>query len=263
MIEILYALVLGFAVIGNAVLTVSDTDRKWGFLALLLILVLPLVHIFTASESIGSVKAVMIYFIMWSVTTHLGYFLIGSIAAILLVLYEEGTFGWVWRRVHPVSAPTENIKAGNRGRQLPQKNIATSATFMGTSTGMFNVQGLDVKTVALVRLALAAFGKVDRSVVIGIESSLKLGDGRRYKAFHQLVGESQRRRQNVKDIIHPYWREINGNHASARNMFTALCQLARDTRNTDRKTINRLANIGQALGLSPEDMGLAIGQVRV
>jgi len=122
---------------------------------------------------------------------------------------------------------------------------------------------LDVKTVALIRLALAAFSKVDRTVVLGIESSLRLGDNRRYRAYHQLVSEHQNRRQNIKDIVHPYWREINGNHASARNMFTALCQLARDTRNTDKKTVNRLLKIGQTLGLSPEDMGLAIGQIRV
>ncbi len=263
MIEILYALILGFALIGNGVLAVSDTDRKWGFLAIVLILVLPLAHIFTAPESIGSVKAVMINFIMTSLTTHLGYFLIGSTAAICLVLYEEGTFGWIWRRVHPQSAPTENIKAGNRGHQITQKGPAISATFMGSSTGMFNVQGLDVKTVALIRLALVAFAKVDRSVVLGIESSLRLGDNRRYKAYHKLVSEHQNRRQNIKDIVHPYWREINGNHASARHMFTALCQLARDTRNTDKKTVNRLIKIGQVLGLSPEDMGLAIGQMRV
>ncbi len=48
---------------------------------------------------------------------------------------------------------------------------------------MFAVRGLDVKTVALVRLALAAFSKIDSREVIGIEASLKLGDGRRYNAF--------------------------------------------------------------------------------
>jgi len=46
-------------------------------------------------------------------------------------------------------------------------------------------------------------------------------------------------------------------------MFTALCQLARDIKKTDKKTVNRLVKIGQSLGLSPEDMGLAIAQIRV
>ena len=261
MIEVLYALILGFAAIGCGVLTISATDRKWGYIALVLIFVLPFLYIFTAPESVGGIRSVIVLFVITAVTTHIAYFLIGAFAAILLVLYEEGTLDWLWRRVHPKSAPTEFIKAGNRG-QPNVKYTPIGSTLMGSSTAMFAVQGLDVKTVALVRLAMAAFAKVDSRVVVGIESSLRLGDGRRYKAFHKLVSESQSQRQNIKDIVHPYWREINGNHASARNMFTALCQLARDTRNTDKHTVNRLIKIGQTLGLSPEHMGLAIGQIR-
>ena len=261
MIELVYALILGFCAIGFSVLTISDTDRKWSYISLALIFVLPFIYIFTAPGSVGGIRSAIVFFVITALTSHIGYFLIGATAAILLVLYEKGSFGWIWRRVHPKSAPTEFIKAGNRG-QPKTKHTPIGSTLMGSSTAMFAVQGLDVKTIALVRLAMAAFAKVDSRVVVGIESSLKLGDGRRYKAFHQLVSESQSRRQNIKDIVHPYWREINGNHASARNMFTALCQLARDTRNTDKHTVNRLVKIGQTLGLSPEDMGLAIGQIR-
>jgi len=262
MIEILYALILGFALVGNGVLTVSDTDRKWGWLTLILILILPLIQMLTVPNVSGSLKELIISLIMTSLSTQMNYFILGVISAIILVLYEEDTIGWLWRRIHPESAPTMDIKAGHRG-QPAQKVAMMSSTLMGSSTRMFSVEGLDVKTTALVRLALVAFDKIDRSVVIGIESSLKLGDGRRYRAFQQLVGESTNNKQNIRDIIHPYWRSINGNHASARNMFTALCQLARDIKKTDKKTVNRLVKIGQSLGLSPEDMGLAIAQIRV
>lgn len=261
MLEVLYAFILGFAVVGNGVMVVSDTDRKWQWLALALIFILPLINMYVSSLAISSLKATIINLVMTSITTHLGYFLVGAVLAILMVLYEEGTFEWIWRRLHPATAPTEFIKAGHRGQRVPKSTVMSSA-LMGSSTGMFAVKGLNVKTIALVRLALAAFSKVDSRVVVGIESSLKLGDGRRYKAFHQLISENQTRRQNIKDIVHPYWREINGNHASARKMFTSLCQLARDTRNTDKATVNRLVQIGQSLGLSPEDMGLAIHQLR-
>ena len=261
MIEVLYAFVLGFAVVGNGVMVVSDTDRKWQWLSLALIFILPVLFIYFSAGPTGSLKAVIISLILSSLGTHLAYFLLGATLAIFVVLYEEGTYAWVRRLIHPESAPTELLKAGQRG-QREVRGKPMSSALMGTSTAMFAVQGLDVKTVALVRLALAAFSKVDSRVVVGIEASLKLGDGRRYKAFHQLVSESQSRRQGIKDIIHPYWREINGNHASARNMFTSLCQLARDTRNTDKKTVSRLVTIGQSLGLSPENMGLAINQLR-
>jgi len=137
-----------------------------------------------------------------------------------------------------------------------------SAALMGTSTSMFSVPGLDVKTVALIRLSFFAFKKVNRKTIIGLESSLRLGDGRRYKAFHSIAADMQHRRVSLTEIVHPYWRAINGNHSSARVMFRDLCQIARSTGNTDKKTINNLVKIGQALGLSPQDMGVAIGNAR-
>ena len=61
----------------------------------------------------------------------------------------------------------------------------------------------------------------------------------------------------------PYWRAINGNHAAARIMFTELCQIIRTTDQSNKQTINRIIKIGQALGLSTEDMGLAVGNIRL
>jgi len=137
-----------------------------------------------------------------------------------------------------------------------------SSALMGTSTDMFAVPGLDVKTVALIRLSFFAFKTMNRRTIIGIESHLRLGDGRRYKAFHAIAAEAQSRRFDLSEIIHPYWRAINGNHASARLMFTSLCEMAYTTSNTDKKTVNNLLKIGQSLGLSPQDMGVAVSKMR-
>ena len=46
-------------------------------------------------------------------------------------------------------------------------------------------------------------------------------------------------------------------------MFTELCQIIRTTDQSNKQTINRIIKIGQALGLSTEDMGLAVGNIRL
>jgi len=259
MVEIIYAVIFGFALVGAGVLVVSDTDRKWDRLIFVLMFALPILKMYLDTDIYW--KAVFLQLIFGSVTTHLNYFIVGLLAAIALVLHEEGTYEWLWRRIHPQSAPTADIGAGQRGHFSPQGSTMSS-TLMGTSTQMFSVPGLDVKTVALIRLSFFAFKNMNRKTIIGIESYLKLGDGRRYKAFHSIAAEVQGRRIDLTEIVHPYWRAINGSHASARIMFTDLCKIAQDTANTDKKTVNSLVKVGQALGLSPEDMGLAIGKMR-
>jgi len=259
MIEILYAVVFGFALVGGGVLVVSDTDRKWDRLVFVLLFALPILKMYLDTDLFW--RSVLFGLLYGSVTTHLNYFIIGTLAAILLVLHEEGTYVWLWRRIHPSSAPTDEIGAGQRGH-VSRQGPAMSSALMGTSTDMFSVPGLDVKTVALIRLSFFAFKKINRNTIIGIESALRLGDGRRYKAFHSIAADSQHRRVSLTDIVHPYWRAINGNHASARMMFVELCQIAHNTANTDKKTIGNLTKIGQALGLSPQDMGSAIAKLR-
>ena len=257
-----YSVVFIFAIIGMISLIMSyEYMRRFGLILSAISILLAIgafIHMGVSKESVGEV----VYDVLPPlVTENWLLFILAGVGLTIALLYSDGVIHWIWRRVHPQSAPTDDIgiiQGGTYRSTMP----SMSSALMGTSTAMFNVQELDVKTIALIRLALVAFAKVDRTVVAGIERKLKLGDGRRYKAFHQLVADSQTCRQGIKDIVHPYLRAINGNHASARNMFTALCQLARDTRNTDKKTVNRLLKIGQSLGLSPENMGLAINQLR-
>lgn len=259
MIEVVYACVFGFALVGGGALVVSDTDRKWDKLMFVMLFALPILQMYLENSFYW--RDVLIGLLYGSLTTYLNYFILGILAAIALVLYEEGTYEWLWRRIHPSSAPTQNIGAGQRGH-VSRQGSGMSSALMGTSTEMFSVPGLDVKTVALIRLSFFAFKKMNRKTIIGIESFLRMGDGRRYKAFHAIAADVQNRRVDLTDIVHPYWRAINGNHASARLMFTDLCQIAQNTANTDKKTINSLVKIGQALGLSPQDMGMAIGKMR-
>ena len=233
MVEIGYAVILGFALVGGGVLVLSDTDRKWDRLIFVLVFALPILKMYLDGNSYW--RPVVLELTMGSVTTHLNFFIVGLLAAITLVLHEEGSFEWLWRRIHPQSAPTANIRGGQRGH-VSRQGSGMSSALMGTSTEMFSVPGLDVKTVALIRLSFFAFKKMNRKTIIALESYLRLGDGRRYKAFHTIAADVQGRRVSLTEIVHPYWRAINGNHASARMMFTDLCHIAQRTGNTDKKT---------------------------
>ncbi len=176
----------------------------------------------------------------------------------LLTLFREGTIFWLWRRIHPSSAPTAALRASQRGNGIRQNSGKTASTLMGTSTSMFKNSELDIRTIALVRLAFVSFTRTDRKTIIGIESFLRLGDGRKYRSYQQLVAEILDSKTTMKDIVHPYWRAINGNVATARIMFADLCRLASVTGNLDKRTINNLIKAGSELGLSQEEMQRAL-----
>ncbi len=262
MLEMVFAFVLGFGGMAMGCFAVMDQDDGIQSAGITALAALVLLGIVLGIQEGGLVdpRDMINYLIGEALTVHMAITVIGAVFGMAFVMYLEGTFGWLWRRIHPASAPTDFIGAGQRGiaMKVPPK---ISAALMGTSTAGFAVQGLDVKTTALIKLSMFAFNR-DRYTIATLESALKLGDGRRYYAYQKLVADGQYEK-SLKDIIHPYWRAINGNHSSARVMFTKLCQLARDSRNTNKRTINRLVEIGQSLGLSPEDMGMAIGNVRI
>jgi len=257
-----YSIILAAAAVGIISLVMSYDEMKRSTLIISILSLLPAIGVFikmgVSRETFGEAAA---HFALPGMKENLHFYILGMLILIGGYLYIDGTFHWLWRRIHPSSAPTDDIRAGQRGH-ISRKGSGMSAALMGTSTEMLSVPGLDVKTVALIRLSFFAFKKMNRKTIIGVESFLRLGDGRRYKAFHSIAAEMQHRRVSLTDIVHPYWRAINGNHSSARLMFTDLCQIAQITANTDKKTINILVKIGQSLGLSPQDMGVAIGKMR-
>jgi len=139
------------------------------------------------------------------------------------------------------------------GKKIP-------STLMGTSTGYFAVEKLDVKTTALIKFGLYAFHR-NSSTIASMESYLKLGDSHRKSAFQSMAAASPKQTK-LKDLVKGYLQAINGNHGSARLMFRNLCEMARFTDNMDEKSINNITQIGRSLNLSPEDMGRAIASMR-
>lgn len=260
---VLYSIILIFGLIGLISLVMSYEYMKRSHLILSFLSIVATIGVFikigVSKETVADVALDLTPPI---IVDNLHIIMPLLIGLVLIGLKAEGTINWIWRRVHPSSAPTDDIRAMERGGvNTPAPKM--SAALMGTSTSMFSVPGLDVKTVALIRLSLFALKDFNSKTIIGIENHLKLGDGRRYRAYHGVVAEAQTSRFDLKDIVHPYWRAINGNHAAARNMFTELCHVVRGAGQVNKSTINRIVKIGQALGLSPQDMGLSISRLRL
>ena len=132
----------------------------------------------------------------------------------------------------------------------------TPATLVGTSTNYLSAE-LDLRTETLIRLCYSVFEDRSALTMSRLESALRLGTGRRQKAFHKIVA-GHRGRPKTKRIVHRYWRSVNGSSRLSQALFGDLCKLARDTNNGDRATADRLSKVGAALGLTAEEMGRAI-----
>lgn len=177
-------------------------------------------------------------------------------------LYTEGTFDLLWRRVHPVSAPTETLRAGQRGKGLYVPKVKTPATLMGTYTPFSTDTGLDVKTETLIRLSYFAFTDMKRASISILERQLRVSGGKKFHAFHNILSESCEMQPALTDIVHPYWRAVNGNYVSGRTLFTELCHLAHITNNLDNVSLNKMSQVGQALRLTPQDLQRAVQNMR-
>jgi len=254
-VTILYSLIFLAAVIGvvSLIMSYDELNRLGLFVAALPVLVA--VAIFTQWwVTGGGISNVTTHFQTPDGSKKLLIWLIVIGLVTVLTLFREGTIFWVWRRLHPKSAPTENLRASERGNVIRQSETPMASTLMGSATSMFRNSELDIRTIVLIRLAFAVFSRTDRKTIIGIESFLRLGDGRKYRSYQQLVAEVLDSKTTMKDIIHPYWRAINGNSATARVMFADLCRLANETGNLDKRTMNNLTKAGRELGLSQADI---------
>ena len=231
-------------------------EMKRSHLILSILAIIPAIFIFIGlGVSTQTVKEAFAEIAGPSVIDNADRYILGIIFITLAMLYKEGTFHWLWRVVIPSSAPIE------LSYQQSPKTGYMPAALMGTSTRYFSVEGLDINTIALVKFSLNTLKKRDRRTLIGIESYLRLGDGRRYNAFQKIVADG-RDCKDLGGITHAYLREINGNPRAATQMFCQLCELAVQTKNTDRATTDRLVKLGQQLRLSPQDMANAIARMR-
>ncbi|MEP3654783.1 MAG: hypothetical protein ABJO36_07795 [Litorimonas sp.] len=157
----------------------------------------------------------------------------------------------LWIKFHPQSAPTPEARFGQRAKPAGRKE-PVAATLIGTSTEYLKSE-LDLRTDTLIRLCFFSFEDRGALTLSRLESQLRLGTGRRQRAFHKLAA-GLRKRPKLKPTVHRYFRSINGSSRLSQSLFSELCHLARDTQNWDSATNGRLSQIGRALGLSDDDI---------
>lgn len=260
MIEIGFSIILGFAITSTLCGLIADGSRNDR------ILIRAMVYVIALSFLLGLAKGESTSFlghaqtlVVMSFIQHLLWVTLGGALAIFAQLIAEGHIYNLWVRLHPQSAPTPEARFGQRAQPAGQsKSIA--ATLVGTSTDYLNSE-LDLRTDTLIRLCFLTFEDRGALTLSRLESNLRLGTGRRQKAFHKLAAGIGKR-PKLKRTIHRYCRSINGSSRLSKGLFGDLCRLARDTGNRDVVTIGRLTQTGQALGVPADEIGRLINGSR-
>lgn len=255
MIEILFAIILGFMVASTLCGLVTDGSRTdlviikaLGFLFILsCIIVYVQGGINTPFWFIGQARELFVR----SISTHVIWFLGGAALALLVQLIAEGYLHKIWINLHPQSAPTPEARFRQRAQPADRSKPVT-ATLVGTSTEYLNSE-LDLRTDTLIRLCFFAFEDRGALTLSRLESNLRLGTGRRQKAYHKIVA-STHKRPKLKPTLHRYSRSINGSSRLSQGLFADLCRLATQTGNRDISTHARLVQAGAALGLTETDI---------
>jgi len=212
------------------------------------------------SGGIASFRRVVMGLVVSGATENFIYLVLGGCIAILLQLFSEGHLTALWVRLHPQTAPTEDVRGGQRARVAGFKQATVPSTLVGTSTSYLN-EDLDLKTTTLVKLCFFAFSNISPLTISNIESNLRLGTGRKQRAFLKLAA-GVRGRPNLKRTVHRYWRSVNGSSRLGQNLFGELCHLAHVTGNLDAGSLTRLKQVGGALQLSPDEMSRALNRLR-
>lgn len=261
MVDILSAILVGYA-FGAVLCGLLDDDNaqsKALIRVALLLIIISVLTIVRSGGQAGFISGVQ-GLIEGAIYDHLFWFILGCAGSAFVTLLNEGYFYALWIRLHPESAPTQDVGAGQRARVAGFAQKAVPATLVGTSTG-YLAQDLDLRTETLVRLCYCTFDDVSAFSLAKIESHLRLGTGRKQKAFHKLVA-GLRGRPDPKRTVHRYWRSVNGSSRMGSNLFGDLCDLAYNTGNLGGGTIARLRKVGKALKLTPEEMTRSLSRVR-
>jgi len=262
MIEVGFAIILGFAIASTLCGLMSEGSRgelilKRALISLIILSVV--VSIVILGEGVN-IKHRIVGLAVGSVLTYTEWFILGASLALAVQLYAEGHIHNLWIRFHPQSAPTPEVRAGQRARIAGFGKANIPATLVGASTEYLKAE-LDLRTETLIRLCYYAFEDRGALTLSTLESNLHLGTGHRQKAFHKIAA-SMRGRPKLKKITHRYWRSVNGSSRMSQALFSDLNRLARETRNNDRATLQRLSEVGQALGLRAEEMSRSSSRVR-
>ena len=258
MIEIGFAIIFGFMVTATTCGLIADWSRYDRLLirALVYLILLSLLIALYSGGVPTDVRYHARYLIFGSLFDQTLWFLLGAVFALSIQLFAEGFIHHLWIKLHPQSAPTPDVRMGQRAQIAGFRRETPPATLVGTSTKYLTSE-LDLYTDTLIRLCYSVFEDRGALTLSRLEGELRLGTGQRQKAFHKIVAGS-RGRPNVKRISHRYWRSVNGSSRMSQTLFGDLCKLAHVTNNRDPATIERLTTVGIALGLSNEEMGRAI-----
>ena len=248
MIEIGFAIVLGFAIASTLCGLIADHSRADRIMMRALVYIIVLSLCVGATQGRGLIGQTQ-YRVILSFAVHYAWLTLGALLAIRAQIVAEGYLHKLWVKFHPQSAPSAEVGFGQRARPVSIKR-PVAATLMGTSTEYLK-DGLDLRTDTLIRLCFYAFEDRSALTLSRIESGLRLGTGRRQKAFHKIAAEL-RRRPNLQSILHRYSRSINGSSRLSQTIFAELCHLARDTNNMDSSTRSRLKQTATGLGLTAD-----------
>ncbi len=260
MIEIGFSIILGFAIASTLCGLIADGSRNDRILmrGLVYIIVLTCLIGYAQGEATSVLRHTQ-NLLFLSLSEHFLWFGAGASIALISQLIAEGHAYNLWIKFHPQSAPTPEARFGQRA--LPAGPTApVSATLVGTSTEYLNAE-LDLRTETLIRLCFCTFDDLGALTLSRLESALRLGAGRRQKAFHKIAAGISRR-PKLKPTLHRYSRSINGSSRLSQKLLGDLCRLARDTRNRDTETINRLHQTGRALGLHEDEIGRIVNGLR-
>ena len=261
MLEICFAIVLGFGLTTMSGAALAENLRVDRILTRSLIALVLLTFISLGPDQGMSLRGTILYLLSQSFVTHTVWLLLGACLAIFIQLFEEGHLETLWVKFSPHTAPTPEAHAGQRSHsQGFGTKQAVPATLVGTST-QYLTQELDLRTETLIRLAFYAFEDKGPRIVTYLESALRLGTGKKQKAFLKIAANS-RSRPNPKRLVHRYWRSVNGNTRMGQSLLGELCQLANMTQNLDAKTISRIKKVGTALKLTPNEMTQALSFMR-
>lgn len=257
MIEVGFAIFLGFAITSLICGVMEEGSRlsRVFLRAVIYLILLSMIWLMLRGEPV-EVRPSILKLVIDGIFDQTIWFFSGGIFAIFFHLFAEGYFYEFWIRFHPQSAPTPEAQVGQRARVAGFRRERTPATLVGTSTAFLNTD-LDLRTETLIRLCYSTFEDRGPLMMSRLEAELRLGTGRRQRAFHKIVA-GNKGRPKTKRIVHRYWRSVNGSSRLSQGLFGDLCMLARQTENRDRATIDRLSRVGNSLGLTAEEMGRAI-----
>jgi hypothetical protein len=260
MIDIVFAIILGYGLAATLGGFLSDGDLQDRILIrlLLILIALGMLSAFQAGNP-GKMRSVVVSLSLGAVFEQTYWFLSGAAVAFALQVHAEGYLHDFWVRFHPQSAPTQDVGAGQRARVAGFAREAVPSTLVGTST-QYLAEDMDLRTETLVRLCFYAFDDVGAHSLSRIESHLRVGTGRKQRAFHKLVA-GLGGRTHPKKLVHRYWRSVNGSTRMGMTLFGDLCDLAYNTGNLGGGTVPRLRKVGAALNLTRDDMSRALSRL--